>query len=56
MADGDGDGSTGVGGLGASDETLGTYFRQCLIEKILSKDIPSMAMQRTTFSPRCCCP
>ena len=61
-ADGNGDGGTSVGGLGASDETFGTcYESESGLLEIENEDnvnegidVPSMAMQRTTFSPRCC--
>jgi hypothetical protein len=57
-ADGDGNGSTSVRGLGATDETLGTcrideYFRSYLNDDNQGF-LPSIAMQRTTFSPKCC--
>lgn len=50
------DGSAGISSLGASDETLGTYEKMSflIIDVDLSKFLPSMAMQRTTFSPKCC--
>jgi peptide chain release factor 1 len=56
-ADGNGDGSTGILGGSTSDETLSTCEMElgCIFVKIRNDDdIPSMAMQRTTFSPRCC--
>ena len=60
-ADGNGDGGARVPGLAATDETLGTYRAsvdspQPMTDGILrgGANIPSMAMQRTTFSPRCC--
>lgn len=57
-ADGDGNGSTSVRGLGATDETLGTcrineFFRSYLDDDDQGS-LPSIAMQRTTFSPKCC--
>jgi hypothetical protein len=59
-ADGNGDGSASVGGLGASGKTLGTcsdiHERKASTSSAVRwRYVPSMAMQRTTFSPRCCC-
>ena len=55
-ADGDGDGSAGVGSLGATDETLGTCpsISNKATYGRAARHLPSIAMQRTTFSPRCC--
>ena len=57
--DGDGDGSTGVGSLGATNETLGTFAKLVFViaARLICIYIPSIAMHLTTFSPKCCyCP
>jgi hypothetical protein len=55
-ADGNHDGSTGIGGFATSDETLGTCSQKSASRFAVSeKDfVPSIAIHLTTLSPKCC--
>lgn len=53
--DGDSDGIASIGGLVSADQTLSTYeVSEPKLKSICQSSIPSIAMHRTTFSPKCC--